>query len=226
MIASFCISLKLNSSCSEYLSELTSNLELIQPQNYNCFYHTTILQFASFDSFEEICNQISNKCTTKFYRNLINDLDNYTSLIEPTNNFAESIYSPNLLAIMLRYEDSPWLNYYSKSLAFAFQPYTINPLTDLDLLSPLIYDTSNYSMPLVHTAVFPLRSMHLGINPHTTLGFTTHENNGDYLRRLSSIYESNTPKRHEIGYSGVYFSRLNEYCMTDSLYSISIRDLQ
>ena len=223
MIHPVCISLQLSDLSSQEIITLCESLPIQTPPQFNCFFHTSILQFYTQLDLLSIKRILADSHLFQAPNKILEDIALWDANFKSVRNMSLSIYDNVNYALMFNYDCDMVLLDFAQQLLSMLQEFIIanefNAFTTDSFNSSLSFDDSRFP----HVFDFP-RKVQSGIfNPHTTAGFVTNSdlamlNNTDNL--LSGMRISNL--RH----TKLVLSELTNLCMTPFSNSLEVWEIQ
>lgn len=214
----FCISLGLSKSSQIKLQELPIKI-IIKPNLTNYFYHTSFMQGLTNDY--EALSEFLLEIKVKFFQNYLNEFIIWDKVTKKINKPILEKFNDKFSALILPYENSNFLNYFSIKLSKILinENYLLNKKFDLSKNKELLnLEKKNLYSNLIN--YYYKASLGL-INPHTTLGFLKYNfENSEQTAYLNKYFNN-----MDIIHDGIYLSTLNDFCMTSSFNRIKLLSL-
>ena len=203
----YCFSLALSEASEIFLSSHISDQCIISPAEYNCCYHTSILQFYSNLTYSEILYKLSlNILHFDQYTNLVNTWD---KKIKEIGSIYSNIYSEKYSSIGLSYKNNDIIHQIGNLILnyLVVQDYIAGSDKEID-------EDEHNTARFKFVQSYPERIKNCKTTPHTTLGFypCTSTINNQLSPDSGNLDEKNY--FDSISHDRLIFSKLNHLCMT------------
>ena len=223
MMRPTCISLQVSDTSSQEILKLCEGLPIQFPPDFNCFFHTSILQF--YTELDLVCvkNILKEIEHTRSFANVLSNIFQWDNKFKMVNNASLSLYDNISYALMINYDVNRILLEFAQNLFFLLQEFVVATGINDTKISNFNYRSLAKESRFQHVYDFPRKIQSSILRPDTTVGFVKKSDLTFVNDAVNSLFCS---RKQNYYHTKIVLSELTHLCMTPLSNSIEVWRIQ
>lgn len=223
MLRPTCISLQISDTSSQEILDLCEGLPIQFPPNFNCFFHTSILQFYTKLDLLFVKNALAEMVSSRFFLKVLSDICQWDNEFKMVNNMRLSLYDETKYALMINYNVDNTLLEFAQSLLFFLKDFIVANEINASKIDSFDYRSLEKDSRFRHVYDFPRKVQSGILMPHTTVGFVE---KSDFTKVNAVVKSLFCSRKQSYYHTKIVLSELTHLCMTPYTNSLEISKIQ